>query len=187
MNRPSSRCPSDARVLVFVVASRDGRRLYRRDLSKLAVTPVAGTDGASGPFLSPDGRSVGFFVAGWLKRVSIDGGVATSLCESSSLPRGACWTPDNRIIFAPVPDCPLMSIPDTRKPRALTELDATRNERSHRWPAVLPDGRPWCSRSVRRRTPPDDGVEIGLASLDTGQWRIVFVAREWPGSGRGAR
>ena len=167
---------SDARVLVFVAASRDGRRLYRRDLSKLTVTPLAGTDGASGPFLSPDGRWVGFFVAGWLKRVSIDGGVATSLCESSSLPRGACWTPDNRIIFAPVPDCPLMWIPDTGGvPRPLTELDVTRNERSHRWPAVLPDGRSVLFTIGSATDAQDyDGVEIGLAALDTGQWRIVF-------------
>jgi serine/threonine-protein kinase len=167
---------ADARVLVFVAASRDGRRLFRRDLARLTVTPIAGTDGASGPFLSPDAKWVGFFAAGWLKRVSIDGGVATSLSEASTLPRGACWTPDNRIIFAPVPDCPLMSIPDTGGvPQPLTQLDTTRNERSHRWPAILPDGRSVVFTIGSTTNSQDyDGGEIGVAALDTGQWRIVF-------------
>ena len=167
---------ADARVLVFVAASSEGRRVFRRDLARLSVVPIAGTDGASGPFLSPDAKWVGFFAAGWLKRVSIDGGVATSLSEASTLPRGACWTPDNRIIFAPVPDCPLMVIPDTGGvPQPLTRLDTTRNERSHRWPSVLPDGRSVLFTIGSTTTTQEyDGAEIGAAALGSGQGRIVF-------------
>jgi serine/threonine-protein kinase len=166
----------DARTLVFVATSRDGRRLFRRDLARMAAVPIAGSEGATGPFLSPDARWVAFFSGGWLKRVSIDGGSATNLCEVSSLPRGGCWAPDGRIIFAPVPDCPLMWVPDTGGVmQALTQLDSARHQRSHRWPEVLPDGRSVLFTIGSTVNAQDyDSGDIGLASLDTGQWRIVF-------------
>jgi len=166
----------DARVLVFVAASADGRRLFRRDLARLPVSAIAGTQGASGPFLSPDGRSVGFFAAGWLKRVPIDGGVPTTLCEVTSLPRGACWTLDGRIVFSPAPDRGLMVVADTGGTAyPLTRLDVGRHERSHRWPDVLPDGRSVLYTVGSTLNAQDyDDVDIGLASLETGDSRIVF-------------
>jgi serine/threonine-protein kinase len=166
----------DARLLVFVAASAEGRRLFRRDLGRLQVSLIGGTQGASGPFLSPDGRSVGFFAGGWLKRVSVDGGVPAMLCEVTSLPRGACWTLDGRIVFSPAPDRPLMVVADTGgTPHPLTRLDAGRAERSHRWPDVLPDGRSVLYTVGSAMNAQDyDDVEIGLASLETGESRIVF-------------
>ncbi|MFI5178072.1 MAG: protein kinase, partial [Vicinamibacterales bacterium] len=166
----------DARVLVFVAASRERRQLFRRDLARLSVAPIAGTEGASGPFLSPDARWVGFFSDGWLKRISVDGGAATSLCEVSSLPRGGSWAPDGRIVFSPVPDGPLMHVPDTGGvPQALTRLDADRLERSHRWPEVLPDGQSVIfTIGSTLNTQDYDGCDIALASLDTGQSHTIF-------------
>jgi serine/threonine-protein kinase len=150
--------------------------LFRRDLARLTATPIAGSDGASGPFLSPDARWVGFFSAGWLKRVSVDGGVATSLCEVSTLPRGGSWAPDGRIVFSPVPDGPLMWVPDAGGvPEALTRLDPGRNERTHRWPAVLPNGEGVLfTIGTTLNTQDYDSSEIALAQLDTGQSRVVF-------------
>jgi eukaryotic-like serine/threonine-protein kinase len=166
----------DARVLVFVAASSDGRRLFRRDLQRLSVSAIAGTQGASGPFLSPDGCSVGFFAAGWLKRVPVEGGVPTTLCEVTSLPRGACWTRDGRIVFSPAPDRELMVVADTGgTAHPLTRLDAGRYERSHRWPDVLSDGRSVLYTVGSTLNAQDyDEVDIGLASLETGDSRIVF-------------
>ena len=166
----------DARMLVFVAASANGRRLFRRDLRRLAVTAIDGTQGAAGPFLSPDSRWVGFFAGGCLKRVSVDGGTPTTLCEVTSLPRGASWTLDGRIVVSPAPDQPLMVVPDTGGiPQPLTRLDANRQERSHRWPDVLPDGRSVLFTIGSTTSAQDyDSGDIALASLETGQSRIVF-------------
>jgi serine/threonine-protein kinase len=165
----------DGRLLVFAAASSEGRQLYRRDLARFGATPIAGTEHAVGPFLSPDARWVGFFADGWLKRVSIDGGMPTSLCEAS-LPRGGSWAPDGRIIFAPAPDSSLMQVPDTGgTPKPLTRLDPNREERSHRWPEVLPDGRSVLFTIGSTRNAQDyDLGEIGIAALDTGDSRIAF-------------
>ena len=43
---------------------------------------IEGTDGAAYPFWSPDSRSVGFFSAGRLKVVSLDGSRLRELCDA---------------------------------------------------------------------------------------------------------
>ena len=52
------------------------------------------------PFSSPDGRWVGFWSSGALKKIPIDGsGPATTICETT-LPFGASWGADDTIIFS---------------------------------------------------------------------------------------
>ena len=62
---PSSRFAAlspDGQYLVYV-GERDGaRQLYHRPLDQLDAVPIPDTDGASGPFFSPDGEWVGFAV-----------------------------------------------------------------------------------------------------------------------------
>jgi eukaryotic-like serine/threonine-protein kinase len=50
----------DGRTVVFTGVRGAVTQLYRRPLDELAATPMAGTEGARGPFFSPDGRWVGF-------------------------------------------------------------------------------------------------------------------------------
>ncbi|RPI27895.1 MAG: hypothetical protein EHM61_06910 [Acidobacteria bacterium] len=60
---------------------RDQPCLYLRRLDQLEGKPIAGTEGGSSPFLSPDDRWIGFWADGKLKKVSVDGGVALGLCD----------------------------------------------------------------------------------------------------------
>ncbi len=65
----------DGRHLVFAGVGADGRRgLWLHSFDSLVSRPLPGTEGAIGPFWSPDGLAVGFFTANRLKRVSIAGG-----------------------------------------------------------------------------------------------------------------
>jgi serine/threonine protein kinase/Tol biopolymer transport system component len=164
---------SDGRTLVFIAASQNGRQLYRRNMEDLSAVPIAGTEGAENPFLSPDGEWVGFIATGWLKKVPIHGGVPLELCEVTALHRGATWAPDGRIIFSPAMNTPLMQVDDTGGvPRPLTTIDSARGERSHRWPQVVAEHRAVVftigSSAVRHDY---DDAEIGIASLDTGETR----------------
>src|SRR4029079_4093948 len=67
---------------VAYVAQREGQTaLYVRELSSLAAEPVQGTSGAKHPFFSPDGQWIGFFAAGALQKVALDGGTPLRICN----------------------------------------------------------------------------------------------------------
>ena len=65
----------DGSHLTFSAVGPEGvRMLWLRPLDALRNTPVPGTEGASSPFWSPDGKYIGFFANNLLKKVAIDGG-----------------------------------------------------------------------------------------------------------------
>jgi serine/threonine-protein kinase len=118
--------------------STQGGILLRR-LSETEATPLRGTEGGANPFFSPDGEWIGFFADGKLKKISIAGGVPQVLANALS-GRGGTWSVDGTIVFAPHPASGLSSV--SANGGAVTELtQVAANERSHRWPHILPDGR----------------------------------------------
>ena len=89
---------ADGTHLVYV-AGPEGQLMVRA-IDALAAVPLGGITGVRSPFLSPDGRWVGFFTNTELQKVSIAGGPVVTLCPIVSVPRGASWGPDNTIIDA---------------------------------------------------------------------------------------
>jgi serine/threonine-protein kinase len=73
--------------------------LFVRRLDRLDAQPLAGTEGAGGPFFSPDGEWIAFFDEGALRKVSVNGGTIVSICAAAS-PHGGSWGADNTIVFA---------------------------------------------------------------------------------------
>jgi Tol biopolymer transport system component/predicted Ser/Thr protein kinase len=127
--------PDGAR-LVFVSKAR----LFTRRLNQPKATELAGTEGASGPFFSPDGQWVAFFAGGKLKKISVEGGATQALCDAPSF-RGGAWGEDHNIILALTSQGGVLSrIPDAGgAPQPLTEL--AQGEITHRWPQILPGGK----------------------------------------------
>jgi Tol biopolymer transport system component len=131
----------DGQFLTFVARSPTGDKLWVRALDSQAAEELPGTDGAEFPFWSPDSKSLGFFASGKLWRIDIAGGTPTQICDVPA-GRGGTWNTDGLIIYNAVNDGPLLQVPATGgTPRALTTLDVTRRENSHRYPTFLPDGR----------------------------------------------
>ena len=135
--------PDGARIAY--AATRDGQtRLFLRSLDRPDRVELEGTSNATYPFFSPDGASVAFFAAGQLKRVTVTGGPPTTICAAPGdlgSYRGGTWAPDDRIIFVSGAETGLFSVPASGgTPQMLTQLDAAKGERSHRYPVVLPDG-----------------------------------------------
>ena len=63
---------------------------------------LPGTEGATSVFWSPDGRSIGFFALGKLKRVDLTGGAPVTLCDvRQGVGQTGTWG-DGQILFASV-------------------------------------------------------------------------------------
>ncbi|UCC26670.1 MAG: serine/threonine-protein kinase [Gemmatimonadales bacterium] len=89
----------DGATLVYV-GLRDGvARLYVRAMNAFEIEELPGTEDAYGPFFSPNGRWVGFFVGNQLKKVRIDGGEPIVVAEATNSV-GADWSEDGRIVFS---------------------------------------------------------------------------------------
>ncbi len=132
--------PDGTRVVLLLVA-KDGLTpplLFVRDLSRLEVRSLAGTEGASFPFWSPDGKSLAFFAGGKLKRLDPADGIVRVLCDAP-VPRGASWGSKGTIVFAPSAGGGLMIVSDAGGTPTPITTTATPGE-SHRLPQMLPDG-----------------------------------------------
>jgi hypothetical protein len=91
---------SDGRRLAFVAAFEGKRLLWVRSLDSLDPRGLAGTEGASAPFWSPDNRFIGFFAQGKLKKIEVSGGPPLTLCDAGE-GFGGTWNRDGSILFSP--------------------------------------------------------------------------------------
>ena len=126
--------------LAYVGSRGSTSRLLLHRMDSFQDEPMPGTERAIGPFFSPDGKWVGFFADGKLKKVPIDGGAPVDVCEAP-VGFGAVWGIDDIITFAPTGGSGLMQVPAAGgASREVTKLNTEKGEFSHRWPDVLPDG-----------------------------------------------
>jgi Tol biopolymer transport system component len=114
-------------------------RLSTRRLDLPNATELAGTQGASAPFFSPDGQWVAFFAPGKLQKVAVEGGSAMTLCDSTST-GGGSWGEDGTIIAALNLTVGLSRISSAGGPPTLV-TDFQNGEITHRWPQILPGGK----------------------------------------------
>jgi serine/threonine-protein kinase len=89
----------------LVVVARTGKHadthLAIRPLDQLTDSPLPGTDGASAPFWSPDGKAIGFFADHQLKVIDLGSGTVRSLCPAPSGNSGS-WSTKNVILYVPL-------------------------------------------------------------------------------------
>lgn len=136
---PDAVLSADGSRLVFVARDSAGvSHLYVRRLAEPTPVRLAGTEGARMPFLSPDGRWVGFWSEGKIRRTAVDGGSPTVLCDAPDM-LGASWGDDGEIIAAISPTGRLWHIPEAGgSPRPLVDLSV--EHVSPAWPQLLPGG-----------------------------------------------
>ena len=130
----------DGRSLAFVATGADGNDLlYLRPLDGLETRLLPDTEGASFPFWSSDGRSIGFFARGKLKKVDLAGGSASTLCDAAQ-PRGGSWSPRGMIVFSVNAGGAIAGVSDNGGAATVFSHVTTREGQSSRWPTFLPDG-----------------------------------------------
>ena len=136
---------------------------------------MPGTEGAIGPFFSPDGQWVGFWADAKLKKISLSGGPATLICDApdSGLAGlwGASWGQANTIVFA-LPLGDLMRVPAAGgTPQTLLKPDTAKGE-TYATPNLLPDGK--ALLFTVRTLGNWEEAQIVVRRLDTGAQRVLI-------------
>jgi Tol biopolymer transport system component len=160
----------DGKRIVYTGRGADGMfRLYTRTLDQEQATTLAGTEGAYGPFFSPDGQAVGFFASGKLKKTSVERGGVVVLCDASQ-GVGGSWGEDGNIIAALNGfDGILTRIPSGGGMLQPLESKPERKEYG-RWPQVLPGAKAVLFTADK----PGGGSSIEVQSLRTGERKTLM-------------
>ena len=131
----------DGKRLVFAATGPDGKaqQLWIRSMDSMTIQSLLGTNGATYPFWSPDGRFVGFFADKKLKKTEVATGTVQNLCDVID-GRGASWSQRDVIVFAAAAFGPLSEVSASGgTPVQITSVE--RNDITHRNPHFLPDGK----------------------------------------------
>ena len=153
----------DGRHLAFVAGRVRGGDtiLWLRSFDAVDAKPVERTDGATYPFWSPDSASVGFFSGNKLKLVSVEGSRLREVCDAPG-GRGGSWNAAGLILFASAANPGIVRVSaNGGEPTAVTT--PTPEERTHRFPFFLPDGRRFLYWSQT-----EQGGTVMVASVDGG-------------------
>jgi Tol biopolymer transport system component len=173
--------PDGTRLALVAAGSDQKRRIYVRSLDQLQATALSGTENAIDPFFSPDGQWIGFFADGKLKKISVQGGAAVTLCDAAS-DRGGSWGEDGTIVLNVPPALSEVSSAGGT-PQPLTTLDKQAGETAQRWPQILPGGKAVLFTSSTHGFNYED-AEIVVYLMASGQRKTVqrggFHARYLP-------
>src|SRR2546428_2977318 len=167
----------DGSRLAYIGGPRS--QLLIRARNQLHAIAVPGTEGATSPFFSPDGRQVGFLRDFIVQIASLDGGPPITVLDSLIGVSGASWGPDNFIYADAFNDnfglLRVEAKPGAR-PRWFTTLDTTRGEIDHAWPDVLPNGK-GVLFTVRFRGKGGArgriSLSIAVADIPSGKHRVI--------------
>jgi eukaryotic-like serine/threonine-protein kinase len=168
----------NGRRIAFTARDADDRSLlWVRDLDSLEPFAISGTEEASFPFWSPDGKRLGFFSYGTLKVVEASPSAPppTSLAPVLEA-RGGTWAPDGTIVFSPgglsggPAGQPLLKISSSGG--TVSQATLARGSETHRWPSFLPDGRHFLYQ-VRFGAPGKNAIFAG--SLDSKDRREILA------------
>jgi eukaryotic-like serine/threonine-protein kinase len=160
----------DGRTLVLPARGGDGLAyLWLRPLNSTSLQKLPNTEDASFPFWSPDGRQIGFFAEGRLKKIRLQGEVVQVLA-SAPAGRGGSWSERGEIVFAVnFGSSVLLAVSaDGGQVRKATQLQ---DDLGHLWPHFLPGGVRFLY-FVRSRKAGRSGFYVG--SLDNSPARFVM-------------
>ena len=158
----------DGTRIVITAEDEGTRRLYLRELGSPEWRVLPGSDGAAGPFFSPDGRWVAFDRGG-LHKLSLDGGAPVRIAPA--IFGAGTWSPSGRIYFTPTYDSGLSRLDAAGgTAQVLTRADPGQGELNHSYPELLP-GEKAVLFTSHRATMAESRIEA--VSLASGERHVV--------------
>jgi Tol biopolymer transport system component len=169
------RISPDGRYLAFNAIDSSGRsRIWLRSLNALTAQPLAGTEGTTRPFWSPDSRFLGFFAEGKLKKVEVSGGPPQKICDSATGADGS-WSSEGVILFDGRTQDPIYRVSAAGgTPTVAVAPDVGRKEAQVAWPEFLPDGHHFLYMAHGQK-PEDHMYRVG--SLDSKESKPLAPAQ----------
>jgi serine/threonine-protein kinase len=167
----------DGRTLAFAATDPETSQtmIHLRTLEQPEPWAVPGTEEGNSPFFSPDGRFIGFFAGGRLKKVSVGGGPALALADAPTS-RGGVWAEDGSILFSPQYTSGLWRVSSAGgSPELVLAPDAEEGERTYRWPDLLPGGRAVLFTIGTLDSPNNfNDARIAAYSLESGKLKVLL-------------
>ena len=164
---PGLAISSDGRRIAYAAVHEGVPKLMLRPRDNTTAQPLPGTEGATSPFFSPDGESIGFFARGRARTIAIESSETKDLAEAPA-GRGGWWAEDGFIYYSPNNGAGIWKIQSGGgTPTAVTTLDRSKGEISHRWPQVLPGGK--AMLMAVWTGPARDNRFVQVLRFDTGQ------------------
>jgi serine/threonine-protein kinase len=164
---------ADGRTVVFAGIATNSQ-LYVRNLDRPEATALAGTEGATAPFLSPDGGWIGFWVGNSLRKIPIGGGASATItdvaADTVAVSGGATWAEDGTIYFSRRGDIFKVSAAGGTA-SALQTRDTAGARGRDVLPFVLPGGKTLLFTSAPAGW---DTATIVLQPLDGGTRRVLM-------------
>jgi serine/threonine-protein kinase len=152
----------DGSFVVYAARRGSVSQLFLRQLDEIESRPLPGTEGAHTPFISPDGRWIGYASTRTIAKVAVSGGSPITVGNAPHVSLGASWAPGT-IVFGGL-GTGLHTLPeDGGSAVPLTTLLADSGEVSHGLPQVLPDG-----KNVMFTVGSAGAVRTAVVSLETG-------------------
>ena len=169
----------DGRTLAVIgkLEPERAKALWLYEVGSRRARSLPDTEDAIFPFWSPDGKSLGFFAEGKLKKLDTAGGPVQTICDAPS-GRGGTWNKDGVIIFTPSGQLGDGLYRVSANGGSVTRIsmpDASRGEYTHRWPMFLPDQKHflYLAASVSGKTDPD---AIYVGALNSNEKKFVIKA-----------
>jgi serine/threonine-protein kinase len=162
---------ADGSQLVYVAQEGNTRQLYRRAMDSFEAEPIPGTERALAPFLSPDGRWIGFYANREVKKVALQGGALSTICglEQTTF-RGGSWGGNNDIVYSHCQFGLKTVSAAGGTPEVFTSVVDIQDEKQHVFPQILPGG---AAVLFTLWNSPEDS-RIAVRHLGTGEQRTVI-------------
>jgi serine/threonine protein kinase/Tol biopolymer transport system component len=162
----------NGRQVAFATFTRGGPWMRLHSLDTGVTRAMPGTDGAVGPFWSPDGSAIGFFADGKVKRIDVADGSTAVICDVNGQ-FGGTWNADGVILFST--SSTLFRVSSAGgTPVPVEIVDDASPQPIRTFPQFLPDGRHFIYHAAGRH-----GGEVRLASLDLRETRQL-VESDYP-------
>ncbi len=160
----------DGSLIAFsAIDENEEARLFVKSESAEPV-PIPGTANARAPFFSPDGKWLGFYTDGILKKTSLGGGSPQPVSDSvgRAIAFDAAWSPDGATIVFTADGLWRVSVANGATEQ-LSRPDVARDELAHHAPRFTSDG-----RSLLFTVSGPGGNRVARMDAAGGDWEIIL-------------